>query len=57
MTKEQMIIALQDVEQKFKRNHEVIEEVWDAGSPFMSIARQQAARVMEEEIATILRAE
>ncbi|WP_168171441.1 hypothetical protein [Lacimicrobium sp. SS2-24] len=57
MTNEQMIVALKDAENKFKRNQDAAEAVWSQGSPFLEIARQQATRVMEQEIAAIMEAE
>ncbi|GAB3028243.1 hypothetical protein [Bowmanella dokdonensis] len=57
MTKEQMIVALKDIETKYKRNQEVAEEVWPHGSPFLELARRQAAQVMEEEMNALMRNE
>ncbi|MDF2179440.1 hypothetical protein P2G88_14390 [Aliiglaciecola sp. CAU 1673] len=55
MNKLQMIEAFKDIEKKFKRNLEVAEEVWEPSSPFMEVARKQAAKVMEQEIAELMR--
>ncbi|WP_156413712.1 hypothetical protein [Lacimicrobium alkaliphilum] len=57
MTNEQMIVAFKDIENKFKRNQEAAEAVWSQGSPFLELARQQATRVMEQELAAVMQSE
>ncbi|WP_172449395.1 hypothetical protein [Bowmanella denitrificans] len=57
MTREQMIIALKDAEAKFKRNQEIAEETWPVGSPFLEMARQQAAHILQKEICAIFEQE